>query len=68
MSDPLHPGKRDDSEQDKLTLVMPVPVPSPVGEASMRHQPRAIVAGQGWGRMIEDAYQHRFHQPRPLHA
>lgn len=68
MSDLIQAGMHDDSEQDKLTLVMPMPVAALAEESPMRHQPRTSVAGQGWGRMIEDAYQHRFHQPRPHHA
>lgn len=68
MSDLMHAGMRDNSEQDNLTLAMPVPVATLAEEPPMRHQPRTNVAGQGWGRMIEDAYQHRFHQPRHDHA
>jgi hypothetical protein len=68
MSDLMHAGMRDDSEQDNLTLVMSVPVAALAEEAPMRRQPRTNVAGQGWGRMIQDAYQHRFHQPRHDHA
>jgi hypothetical protein len=69
MGELMHARMRDDSE----TLVEPVAVlampAAPVLEATPTvRQPHQRTAGQGWGRIIEDAYQNRFHKPRHQHA
>lgn len=68
MSDLMCARTRDDSESDNKPVVLSLPVMAEIEEAPMRQPRRASVAGHGWGRMIEDAYQHRVHQPRPQHA
>ena len=72
MGELMHARMRDDSE----TLVEPVAVlVMPVAhvleaEPTLRqpHQLHQHTAGQGWGRIIEDAYQNRFHQLYHQHA
>jgi hypothetical protein len=68
MADLMHARMRDDSDADNQPAMAPVAAPALQEEAPVRQQPRNRVASQGWGRMIEDAYQSRFHQPRPKHA
>lgn len=69
MGELMHARMRADSEtlvEPVAVLTMPV---APVLEATPREgQPHQRTAGQGWGRIIEDAYQNRFHQPRHHHA
>jgi len=65
MGELMHARMRDDSE----TLGEPVAVlavsDAPMLEAApTERQPHQRTAGQGWGRIIEDAYQNRFHQTR----
>ncbi len=65
MGELMQAQMRDDSEtwgQPVAALAMPA-APA-LEEAPMVRQPRQRTAGQGWGRIIEDAYQNRFHQPR----
>ncbi len=69
MGELMHARMRDDSEtlvEPAAVLGMPV---APVLQATpTKGQPHQRIAGQGWGRIIEDAYQNRFHQPRQQHA
>jgi hypothetical protein len=69
MSELMHARMRDDSEtlvEPAAVLVMSAaPTLEPV---PMERQPHQRTAGQGWGQVIEDAYQNRFHQPRHQHA
>jgi hypothetical protein len=68
MAELQHARMRDDSETlGEPAAVLAVPG-APVLEAvsTVRH-PSQRTAGQGWGRIIEDAYQNRF-PPRQQHA
>jgi len=64
---------RDDSEASvepaaAATVATAAP-PAPVQDAvPMVRQPRQRIAGQGWGRVIEDAYQNRSQHPRRQHV
>jgi hypothetical protein len=69
MGELMHARMRDDNE----TLVPPAAVlamaAAPVLETMPgERQPHQRTAGQGWGRIVEDAYQNRSHQPRHQHA
>lgn len=65
MDELMQAQMRDDSD----TLAEPVAAlarpAAPVRDtAPAERQPHQRAAGRGWGRIIEDAYQHRFTQPR----
>jgi hypothetical protein len=69
MGELMHARMHDDSE----TLVEPVavltmPVAPVLEVAPALRQPHQRTAGQGWGRILEDAYQNRFHQLHHQHA
>jgi hypothetical protein len=70
MADLMHARSLDDSE----TLIEPVaaattaPAAPALEAVPMVRQPHQRIAGQGWGRLIEDAYQHRFQHPRRQHG
>jgi hypothetical protein len=66
MADLMHARPCDDSELLGETTEAAVRAPAaPMLEAiPAACQPHQRTAGQGWGRIIEDAYQHRFHQAR----
>lgn len=68
MADLMRARTRDDRDADNQPAIAPVAAPALQEETPVRQQPFVRVAGQGWGRMVEDAYQNRFHQPRPQHA
>jgi hypothetical protein len=69
MGELMHARMRDDNEtlvEPAAVLAMPA---APVLEAMPAERPpHQRTAGQGWGRIIEDAYQNRFHQRRQQHA
>lgn len=73
MADLMYARMRDDSEalvEPAAAATVATAAPSAlVQEAVPRvRQPRQRVAGQGWGRVIEDAYQNRFRHPRRQHV
>lgn len=76
LADLMHARMRDDSEalvvepEPAAVATVATAAPSaPVQDAvPMVRQPRQRIAGQGWGRVIEDAYQNRFQHPRHEHV
>ena len=69
LADLMHARMRDDSEalvEPAVAATVATAAPSaPTQDAvPMVRQPRQRIAGQGWGRVIEDAYQNRFQHPR----
>ncbi len=73
MADLMYARMRDDSEapvESATAATVATTVPAlPLQDAvQMVRQSRQRVAGQGWGRVIEDAYQNRFQHPRRQHV
>jgi len=73
LADLMHARMRDDSEalvEPAAVATVATAAPSaPVQDAvPMVRQPRQRIAGQGWGRVIEDAYQNRLQHPRRQHV
>ena len=69
MGELMHARMRDDSETlGEPVAVLAVPAASVLEAAPAVRQPHQRTAGQGWGRIIEDAYQNRFHQTRHQRA
>lgn len=68
MADLMHARLRDERDTLSEPVAAPAPAAAPIEAAPALQPQRPNVAGQGWGRMIQDAYQNRFHQPRPQHA
>ncbi len=56
-------GERETLDGSATVLAMPA-APALEEAPAARPPQQHHTAGQGWGRVIEDAYQHRFHQPR----
>lgn len=69
MGELMHAPMRDDSEMlVESAAVLVMPAAGILEAASTVRQPHQRTAGQGWGRIIEDAYQNRFHQSHHQHA
>lgn len=68
MAELMHARLRDEREAVSEPLAAPLPAAALVEAAPVAQPPRLRVDRQGWGRVIQDAYQNRFHQQRPQHA
>jgi len=64
MADLMHARPCDDSEWlgEPTEAAMRAPAAPMLEALPAACQPHQRTAGQGWGRVIEDAYQHRFQQ------
>ncbi len=68
MADLMHARMRDERDTESEPMAASMPAAAPVEAMPVAQPQRPSVASQGWGRMIQDAYQNRSHQPRPQHA
>lgn len=68
MAELMHASLRDARTPVSEPPAAPLPAAALLEEAPAAQPLRPRMASQGWGRVIQDAYQNRFQQPRPQHA
>ena len=69
MGELMHARRRDASEMlGGPVTALAAPVAPVLDAAPTLRQPHQRTAGQGWGQIIKDAYQNRFHQTRHQRA